>query len=429
MEPEALNKLMLKGKISYDFVTPDYEEWINSGALDLQSVEILKHFMTLNTIQKCEFIKNDDFISKIFLNATYASGPGLLRSFSLEHLCDVCRVDNSIYTILLDILHDRDVFEIYYDIATHEHDKRIVEKTLFLLSGFIAYGGSRFTDEQTQSLVKVINKVSIDSSAKLYAIANILELDKYRKLIENGTVANLLKSSLDKEANPNAQYKAVYCIWLISRSEEYVELLYKIGIVHALCALFSSTKVEKVVRVCLLLFKNLFQSWNCIEVMFDMNIAQTLTLLEYDKWRDEELYDTIHKLHAQLEAKTSKLSNFERYCSELNTGTLRWSVLHSEKFWAAHFEKFEQDEFSNITKLVDLLYKSTDPTTISIACFDLGEFARLYHNGKKICKKLKVKDKVMELIGNKDREVAREAMLCAQKLMVQHWQQVSAIQT
>lgn len=86
-------------------------------------------------------------------------------------------------------------------------------------------------------------------------------------------------------------------------------------------------------------------------------------------------------------------SNFERYVLEVNTGALRWSILHSEKFWAVHFGKFEQDEFSIISKLVKLLYTSEDPTTIAVACFDLGEFARLYQNGKKICQKFGVKDR------------------------------------
>nr|PVC53203.1 vacuolar ATP synthase subunit H [Theileria orientalis] len=427
MEPETLNKLMQKNKISYELINPDYDEWLNTGALDVESVELLKLYASLNTLEKVEMIRKNELISKIFLNATYATGPGLLRSYSLQHLSDICRVDNGIYNILLKILDGRDVYSIYYDIATHEKDKKIKGSNSSLCSDndrFIAYGNGCFKDEEAESVVKLILRLSIDNYSKLYSLSNILQLKKYHNLIENENVLRLLKINLGKENAPNTQYKCVFCVWLISRSEEYIPVLHRNELVHLLCTLLSSTKIEKVIRICILVFNNLLKNPQCLEVMVEMNVIQTLTLLAYDKWNDSELYDNIHKLHMQLENKTFKLSNFERYCSELNSGQLKWSILHSEKFWLLHNEKFEHDEFINISKLVDLL-DSNDSTTVSIACFDLGEFARLYRNGKKICKKFKVKDKVMDLITNKDRDIARQAMLCAQKLMVQHWQQVA----
>lgn len=425
MEPEALNKLMLKEGTTYHSVVPNFSEWLSSGALDQQSVELLEKFEGMNSLERCNFIHESDSLSRILLNATYATGPGLLRSYSLERLCDICRVDTSMYTYFLDMLNDRDAFEIYFDIATHENSIKIMEKAFFLLSGFVAYGNDRFSREQVLTLLSSILSSRTEAAPKLYSIANILEEESYRSMVfENEDTMSLIKSCLNLDMAPNAQYKASYCIWQFSRTESYIELMYDQGIVHALCDLFCSTKIEKIVRVCLLLLKNLFKSTRCLELIVEKNIAQTLTLLEYDKWRDVELYDNIHQLHVVLESKTSKISNFERYVLEVNTGALRWSILHSEKFWAVHFGKFEQDEFSIISKLVKLLYTSEDPTTIAVACFDLGEFARLYQNGKKICQKFGVKDRVMELIGNRDREVAREAMLCAQKLMVQKWQQV-----
>ncbi|UKK01697.2 vacuolar ATP synthase subunit H [Theileria orientalis] len=624
MEPEALNRLMQKSKISYELVNPDYEEWLNTGALDVESVELLKLYASLNTLEKVEMIRKNELVSKIFLNATYATGPGLLRSYSLQHLADVCRgmfwavtgevsavgsgspcrpgfryggrstssrawsaqywspgvcmpqphpcppprptpwrwantttgrvgplVDNGIYDILLKILDGRDVFSIYYDIATHERDKRIVEKTLYLLTGlfarparftavgsaplpsranmayghvgpsgashrpdprldggahlysyivfyplvrwpprpapgrpyylsygqhdpngpfcpdlalanprtgFVAHGRGCFSDDQVDSVVKLLLKLSIDPYAKLHALSNLRGLSgfcrpydqgrmggavawpghagcmalaavsdqKNHALVQNPAVLALLRAGLGRESPPNTQYKCVFCVWLVSRSEEYLQVLLTNELVRLLCELLAATKVEKVIRICLLVFGNLLGNAQCLEVMVETNVLQTLTLLAYDKWHDDELYDNIHRLHAQLENKTFKLSNFERYCAELATGLLRWSILHSEKFWLLHNEKFEQDEFVHISKLVELL-DSSDATTVSIACFDLGEFARLYRNGKRICKKFKVKDKVMDLITNKDRDIARQAMLCAQKLMVQHWQQVSTL--
>ncbi|KAK2197995.1 bifunctional ATPase [Babesia duncani] len=308
MEPEALNKFMLKVKPTYDLVTPDFQEWLDSGALDVPSVELLKQLAEINTIGQSEFVNENDAICKILLNATYAAGPGLLRNYALERLCDICRVNNAIYSRLLHILSDRDVFEIYYDIATHEKDPKIVEKILFLLAGLIIAGKERFTREQVEKLLAGIDKAAIDDAAKLYAIANVLKGEEYRKMVfECEFIMRIIKRGLDKEALPNAQYKAVYCLWLLTRHQENIQVLFDKGILDVFCDLFCSTKIEKIVRVGLLVLKSLFDNQKCLELMVERNVAQTLTLLEYDKWRDLELYDNIHQTHAILECRTCKL--------------------------------------------------------------------------------------------------------------------------
>lgn len=43
----------------------------------------------------------------------------------------------------------------------------------------------------------------------------------------------------------------------------------------------------------------------------------------------------------------------------------------------------------------------------------------------RVCQGLRIKDKVMLLITSKDREVAGEALLCVQKLMLNNWQDVA----
>ncbi|XP_954752.1 vacuolar ATP synthase subunit h, putative [Theileria annulata] len=435
MEPEILNKLMLKNKINYDLVNPEYDEWLITGALDTESVELIKHFTSLNSLERVEMVKKDNLILKILLNATYATGPGLLRLYSLQHIHDICRIDNHIYNILLEILNHRDVYSIYYDIITHEKDKKIIQIILYLLTGFIAYNKNNiFNNEEIDNIINLILKLTINDYSKLYSLSNILQLSKYHVLIENESVLTLIKNNLDKEILPNSQYKAIFCLWLVSRTNKYIEYFYQQKVIHLLCNILSTTKIEKIIRISLLLFKNLLNNINCLQVIVEYNIINSLTLLLYDKWNDTELYDNLQKLLVQLENKLIKFSNYERYCNELNNGILKWSILHSgniiiltclEKFWMLHNEKFEQDEFINISKLINLLYTSDDSTTISIVLYDLGEFFRLYRNSKNICKKFKVKDKILDLITNKNRDISRQAMLCIQKLMVQNWQQVN----
>lgn len=115
--------------------------------------------------------------------------------------------------------------------------------------------------------------------------------------------------------------------------------------------------------------------------------------------------------------------------------------MHTEKFWLENVMQFEKDEFKSIQQLADIIKKyahsilqkpqsnetkeEIDNVTAAVACFDIGEFARLYPNGKKICQKFKIKENVMLLIATKDRDIAREALLCAQKIMLNNWQSIS----
>lgn len=74
--------------------------------------------------------------------------------------------------------------------------------------------------------------------------------------------------------------------------------------------------------------------------------------------------------------------------------------------------------------LVSLL-SSPDDETVSIACYDLGEWARFYPNGRSLVKKLGGKDIVMGLIDSENPEVARNALQCVSKIMVTNWEFVS----
>lgn len=57
--------------------------------------------------------------------------------------------------------------------------------------------------------------------------------------------------------------------------------------------------------------------------------------------------------------------------------------------------------------------------SLATACHDIGEFARLHPVGKQIATTKGAKDKMLELMSSSQREVAREALLCVQKLMLQ----------
>jgi len=81
--------------------------------------------------------------------------------------------------------------------------------------------------------------------------------------------------------------------------------------------------------------------------------------------------------------------------------------------------------------LLASLLSSSDPTTLAVACHDIGEFVSLHPLGKKQAGRLGVKERVMELMASPDqdkRDVRREALLCCQKIMLNKWQDVAAVE-
>jgi len=199
------------------------------------------------------------------------------------------------------------------------------------------------------------------------------------------------------------------------------------NIVSAVCNVSKNCRTEKIVRVCIHFVIGVLPDENALEIIIEESIVSVLTLLEYEKWRDNEMYeeirDSLHNLNQQIK---KRFSNFSRYNLELDKKKLKWSFLHSEKFWHENVMQFEENEFEAVKKLANLL-KSEDSSTVCVACHDLGEFARLHPTGKRICQRLQVKDTIMALmLQSKDREVAREALLACQKLMLQYWEEVAA---
>eukprot|EP00922_Rhytidocystis_sp_ex-Travisia-forbesii_P038110 GHVS01056760.1.p1 GENE.GHVS01056760.1~~GHVS01056760.1.p1 ORF type:complete len:403 (+),score=41.38 GHVS01056760.1:131-1339(+) len=307
------------------------------------------------------------------------------------------------------------------------------DKASFVLSSLISRAPSYTFDLESigyyvRSLIHGTSHLS--ELGRLDSLANVLKIASYRELVwDAGRTEEMLFNNLRMTSHrvplPVANiYKAAFCVWLFSFSASFIPLLNKAGLIACLCEVIKETRVEKIVRVCLATIKNVLANDDAAETIIELDVFQVLTLLEYEKWKDMDLYEDIREGIHLLDQKIKHFSNFDRYCLELDKSKLKWSVLHSEKFWHENVMCFEHDEFSAVRKLVKLL-DSADSTTVAVAAYDLGEFARLHPTGKRVCQKLKVKDMVMLLIANRDRSIAREALLCIQKLMLKNWQAIA----
>ncbi len=195
---------------------------------------------------------------------------------------------------------------------------------------------------------------------------------------------------------------------------------------HTLC--FTSlplSRVEKVIRTLLLTLKNLLTRPSMCDLVVEAGLLHPVQALEYETWRDLDLYEEVRAVAGKLAAEVSRHSSFDRYSRELLTGRLRWGYIHTEKFWKENVLNFEKDQYAAVKQLAALVqFPPDDPQTLAVACYDLGEFARLHPAGKVVASRFNVKAGVMALMSHPDRDVARHALLCVQKLMLNQWQAV-----
>lgn len=125
--------------------------------------------------------------------------------------------------------------------------------------------------------------------------------------------------------------------------------------------------------------------------------------------------------------KYQELTKWEVYQAELESGNLKWGILHTEQFFKSNARKMEgtNGDFCHVNRLLQLIAKREDEETVAIACYDLGEFIRQYPNGKAIAKRLGTKEVVMPLLHeHESEEVQRQALQCISKLLVNNWQAV-----
>ena len=249
-----------------------------------------------------------------------------------------------------------------------------------------------------------------------------------------GYVTKLLKKPGTDSANAQLLYELTFCLWALSFGGGDVAADFlQCGSVAVLCDQVSAAPREKVVRVSLATLRNLADAaadgesgdgaaGGAAAAMIKCGLVKTLKLLKDKKWADPDVADDVDALHKRLLANYRELTTLERYAAEVRSGDLAWGLVHTDKFWRENARAAEADDFALIKLLVQLLDGDRDPTVVSIACYDVGEFVRFYPNGKAVVKHLGAKDKIMALIDHEDPEIQRHALQCVSKILVTNWE-------
>ncbi|KAI3959961.1 hypothetical protein MKX01_030252 [Papaver californicum] len=214
-------------------------------------------------------------------------------------------------------------------------------------------------------------------------------------------------------------YETCLCLWLLSYYEPAVRYLASSRTLLRLVDVLKSSTKEKVVRVVVLILKNLLPKGTFGPKMVVVGLPQIVQSLKARAWNDEDLLEGLNQLEEGLKDNIKEMSSFDKYKQEVLLGHLDWSPMHKDPmFWRENVFNFEENDFQILRALITILGTSSDPRALAIVCNDLSQFIQHHSSGRLIVNDLKAKEGVMKLINHGNAEVTMNALLCMQRLFL-----------
>lgn len=248
--------------------------------------------------------------------------------------------------------------------------------------------------------------------------------------VSKGGISNIVSIIKRLGANGNAQhiYELTFILWTISLTvDKYTSLFLSSGTVPALVDLIAAAPSRKVVRMSVSTLSNIGSGSNddilaeMLTAGLDKLLCNMIAANAHSQAGDPEVENDVKTLNDTLIHNYRELSTFDRWASEVQSGALRWGIVHTEKFWRENNKFLEKDDFKHLKAVISLL-KSSDPTIVCIALHDLGEFTRFYPNGRVVVSHLGGKDIALSLLSSENTDIQSEALQCVSKIMVTNWE-------
>jgi V-type H+-transporting ATPase subunit H len=297
-----------------------------------------------------------------------------------------------------------------------------------------SWGKLRFSEEEKiiffNYLIKKFNEQKSEwLIASTSALLITLRVVENRKTILEMGVDKMVINLLQAQSNSfQLQYQIICCLWLLSFN--HPEKLRSIPIIRTVCEALCESEKQKVSRVCLAFFRNILESCSdSTEVkavagtMIGSKIQKTLSVLQEQPLDDEEMESDLLYVFNKLNEVEQTLSSFDEYCSEVYSGRLAWSPVHTNnKFWRDNCHRFVEKDYKTLKTIIHILETTHDIETLCVGCHDIGEFVRHYPRGRQVLDKIAAKQTVMQLMTNEDQKVRYNALIAVQKMMVNNWE-------
>ena len=440
--------LKLKSKEQIEKLNTILDE--ESGIIfDNENEPVKKNKEAMKTIRTIINLSTDSY-SKIVKQSNENTPKNLNNPHIINLICCLLYLDG-ISMVNIDLIRKinlifpdsgKELYEFIFELLNFEKlDDRIKEIASHILCLSFMCTDIGLNEEKDKMLLencqKIIiwnyNRFSIDKTRKSCLTSNLcllLTIDDFAEIFINQIdkeydfIRNLYDFMQEADININIIYESLFCLWNLSNNKKFLYVFEKKGEerVQKIAQVIRTNKIDKVARIGLLIIENLLESQSCLETLFNIKFMRTIDILLTNKWNDSIIKEKLNEIYDFLDKNYKIMNSFDKFVKELDTGILKNGSLHSTAFWEENYKEFETNNFSNIRKLVNIIgNKEENDITIeqkSIACFDLGEFARLYPGGASILEYFNAKDHLLLLIKHKNLELKNRALVCLQKLMM-----------
>ncbi|KAK6542071.1 H(+)-transporting V1 sector ATPase subunit H [Orbilia ellipsospora] len=227
-----------------------------------------------------------------------------------------------------------------------------------------------------------------------------------------------------KQGGVNLQllYHVLLAIWELSFETVIAEELdEKYDLLPPLVHLLRSALKEKILRVCLAIFTNLITkapSTNLPSLLL-ARLLPLLTTLKTRKFTDPDLTADLETCLNALESFQMTQTNFDEYATEIRSGHLSWTPPHrNQDFWKKNARRIMEDNNGELVQcLARVLKESDEKIALAVAAHDVGVLVKEVPEKRRVWDGLRVKARVMELMGDSDPEVRYESLKAVQEFL------------
>ena len=350
----------------------------------------------------------------------YLDGICMVNIDLIKSIAFTCPVTGrELYDLLLVLMNNKDLSLQAREIASHlismhlmMEEGNVDQKCIEIINWTFLHSIGNKRDNCLTSNLSLI--LTIDSCIEYFTTT----FDDDKKCIRQ------LFELMLTETNINTIYESLFCMWNISNNSKYLTLFEKKNenYIEKIVQVIRTNKIDKVARIGLMTIKNLLDSQVCLEILFNIKFMRTIDILLTNKWNDPVIKEMLNFIYDFLEKNYKIMNSFDKFVKELDSGYLKQGSLHTTAFWEENYKEFETNQFDNIRKLVCIVQSAGDTEDDikmkCIACFDLGEFARLYPGGASILDIFGAKESLLLLIQHKNLELKNRALVCLQKIMM-----------
>ena len=430
-----------------------------TSALQQKALEIRSEKCNWASYQKSNMISEDDL--RIILALESEGRDDLLKTHRLQAVETLISLlvriskDQTVQYLLVvvdDLLNeDKGRVELFVEHAKKKkhascapflallsrNDAFIQNMSARIVAKIACWSSDRLVDRDlTYYLGWLRDQLRVQGNEHLQSLARCLQMmlriEEYRQAFVEMDGISTIVYVLGNKVNFQIQYQLTFCLWTLSFNPLLAEAMARFNVVPVLADILGESVKEKVTRIILATLRNLIEKPEDASVsrdnaitMFQCKVLKQLEILQQSgqKFEDPDLIADMDFLTQKLQESVQDLSSFDEYANEVRSGRLEWSPVHSsDRFWRENAHRLNEKNYELLKILVRLLESSKDPLVLSVAAHDLGEYVRHYSRGKVVAENLGGKHLVMQMLTHEDPSVRYEALLCVQKLMVQHWE-------